>query len=289
MPNAKDSAISAYQRLLVVGKGGVGKTAQFTTLPGKKFLYIFDPGALPTIRGQDIEYEAFLPEAVEMDATLKGFNKNAKPDDKPKGSAREPTVYMRWVEDLNLKASSGYFEQFDWIGFDSLTLLTAAVMDRQLWINNRYGHIEDLSDYRIAGSKIAEVFRSVFSLPNNIYCTGHVNTFQDDRTKKIEALLNLPGKARLMLPLLCSNIWELRPRDEKGKYMLATKADTRGFQDIRCSIKGLDALVDITIDNFDKPGDFGIGKILTKAKVLHLIPKLPQPSAAVPNVAAAAS
>ena len=77
-------------------------------LPGRKFAYLFDPAALPSLRGLDIDYEQFLPECLELDATLKGFNKGAK-DDKLKTS-REPTVYMRWVEDLNKRCRRWFLQ-----------------------------------------------------------------------------------------------------------------------------------------------------------------------------------
>jgi len=289
MPNAKDLSVPAYQRILVLGRTGAGKTTQFLTLPGRKFLYVFDPGALPSLRGHDIEYEPFLPDANELDATLKGFNKNAKPDDKLSGknSNREPTVYKRWVEDLNAKAESGFFNGFDWLGFDSLTLLITAIMDRQLWINNRYGSIEELGDFRVVGSKMAEVFRSIFSLPINIYCTGHMNTYQDDKTKKLETQINLPGRARQMLPLLCTNIWELRRADgDKLGYSLVTKPEPRGFLDIRTSIQDLKTIEDVTVKDFRNPQLSGIGAVLTKAKILTL---RDSPTSSASNAAAVAS
>jgi hypothetical protein len=263
MANAKDlTTANTFQRILAVGLGGAGKTSQLLTLPGKVFGYIFDPSALASLAGHDIEYALFLPEAAELDATLKGFNKNARPDDKPKG-AREPTVYSRWVEDLNQREKDGFFKTIDWLYLDSLTLLKSALMDRQLWINNRYGSIEDLGDYRVTGSKLVEVLRSVFSLPVNIFCTGHLTSYQDEKTKKIEVQVDLPGKARLMLPLLCSNIWEFRATTEdEERYNMLTRPEVRGFQSIRSSIKDLPPVIDVTIKDFSHPGDYGVGAIL---------------------------
>src|SRR5512146_2529549 len=111
MANARDAAAPSFNRLLVLGRGGSGKSTQIWTLPGRKFAYLFDPNALLSLRGCDLEYEQFLPDSLELDATLKGFNKGAK-DDKLK-SSREPTVYMRWVEDLNRRGDAGFFKEFD--------------------------------------------------------------------------------------------------------------------------------------------------------------------------------
>lgn len=282
MPNAKDAGGSTFQRILAVGRGAAGKTSQIWTLPGRKFAYIFDPAALSSLAGCDIDYELFLPDAAALDATLKGFNKNAK-DDKPSKS-KEPLTYMRWVEDLNKRHESGELESYDWLIIDSLSLLVTAVMDRNMYLNNRYGGIEDLSDYRVVGSKMTEVLRSIFSLNMHVYCTGHLNSFQDDKTKKIETQINLPGKARTLLPLLCSNIWELRSTaEDKGEHVLLTKPEPRGFTDIRSSIQGLKPIENVEIKDFRNAQNFGIGALLKKSGIT-LKPAVTSTPAAKPSV-----
>jgi len=260
IPNAKDAADAAYERVIVAGQTGSGKTTQILTLPGKKFVYIFDPNALASLKGHDLDYEIFMPEFTEIDSTLKGFNKGAK-DDKPV-SEKEPTLYLRWVEDLNRRDDEGFFDDYDWVCFDSLTFLVQAVMDRQLYINGRYGKVEDLGDYRVVGSKISDVFRTITSLPMHVYATAHIDSFQDEKTKKTEVLLRLPGKARVMLPLVCTSIFLLSLGDD-NKYQAQTRPDQRGLQSIRSSVKGLKQFEDVTIADFENPGASGIGNLLT--------------------------
>src|SRR5690606_22505683 len=92
-------AFSGY-RIMVVGRTGSGKTSQIWTLPGRKLCYLFDPNSIRSLKGcPDLDFEEFYPEFLELDATLKGFNKNAK-DDKPI-TKKEPTVYNRWVDHIN--------------------------------------------------------------------------------------------------------------------------------------------------------------------------------------------
>lgn len=263
MPNAKENPNVGYERIILAGNTGTGKTTQILTLPGKKFVYIFDPNCLRSIRGHDVDYEEFLPESTELDSTLKGFNKGAR-DDKP-ASEREPTLYLRWVEDLNKREQDGKFKEYDWIIFDSLTFLAQSLMDRQLYINNRYGKVEDLGDYRVVGSKLSDVFRTITSLPVNIYATGHLTSYQDEKTKKTEVQLQLPGKARVMLPLVCTNIWlAMAPMGEEGKFQVQTRPDQRGLQTIRSTISGLKFQEDVTIADFTSPEDYGIGALLAR-------------------------
>jgi len=270
MPNAKDAGLSTVERILIAGKTGTGKTAQIWTLPGRKFAYIFDPNSMSTLRGCNVDYEEFYPDFLQMDATLKGFNKGSKSDTLPAAkNKREPAIYMKWIEDINSKVERGFFKDYDWLILDSLTFLSKAVMDRQLFINNRYGDIEELGDYRVVGSKMADVFGSISALPLNLYCTSHFTTFQDEKTKKIETQLMLPGKARNIIPLMFTNVWLAQTSEgEKGsiRYEIRTRPDPRGLQDIRSSIQGLNTIEDVTIRSFGDLASGGIGALLQRAK-----------------------
>jgi hypothetical protein len=279
MPNAKDADLSPAHRILIVGKTGSGKTAQIWTLPGRKFAYIFDPNSLSTLKGLDLDYELFQPDFSDMDATLKGFNKNPATGkqyvgDKP-AKKKEPHVYMKWIDHINNGMEKGFFLNYDWLIFDSLTFLNKALMDRQLYINNRYGDVEDQADYRVVGSKMTEVFNSISALPMNVYATGHFNTFQDEKTKKIDTQIMLAGKARNYLPLMFTNIWLSDVEEsERGqvKYTIRTKPDPRGLKDVRSSIQGLNTIEDVTIRSFGDLASGGIGALLQRTTTQ--VPKL---------------
>lgn len=279
MPHVRDAKTPAYKRILAVGGTGTGKTTQLWTLPGKKFLYQFDPNTMASIKGladqlkiepPDIEFEAFEPDILQLDSTLKGFRKDAK-DDNPsmigrKKADAEPTVYLDFIEDINNKVDDGYFKNFQWLCFDSLTFLNRATMARNLFINDHYGFIEDLADYRVVGSKIAELFTSIASLPINIYMTAHWQSYQDEKTKKIETKINAHGQSRTMLPLVFTEIFQTLREEYKGKtaYTIRTRPDPRGLQDLRTSILGLEELEDVTIEDFSRAQEYGIGAILTE-------------------------
>lgn len=278
MPNNKDRAESPFRRILNVGRTGSGKSTQMWTLPGKKFLYMFDPNTASALEAYDkkgnrllldIEYEQYLPDAAELDATLKGFNKGSK-DDRLKSGKKEPTVYNTWVEDINDKVESGWFEQekIDWLCVDSLTFLNRAIMARQMHINDRYGGIEELGDYRVVGSKVSEVFSSIASLPINVYVTGHIQVFENEKTQRMETLINTNGSSRTLLPLLFSEIWLAEAgesdKDGIGTYTVRTRPDKKGLQDIRSSLKGLKEVEDVTIRDFGNAEEYGIGAILKR-------------------------
>lgn len=265
MPNAKDDSIPQHERVLVLGSAGSGKTYQFRTLPGKKFMYFFDPSGKRSIQGADIDYQEFLPEVNETDWSLRGFNKGSL-SDKPK-TKKEPTVYRRWEDDINSKYESGFFAGYNWVGVDSLTLLARAMMQRILFLNGRYGDVEDLADYRVCGSKLSDIFVPLASMPVGLYLTSHLIERQNDLTKKITTEIDLPGASRSILPKLCSQIWELRQTHEDAKrYTLLTRADPRGYQGLRTTLRGLQPIEDVTIKDLQQFEGQGIGALFKKAK-----------------------
>lgn len=261
---ASDASISPYERILLVGPTGSGKTAQIWTLPGRKFAYLFDPNSLRTLKGcPQLDYVEFLPEFGEMDATLKGFNKGSKSDKSKK--AKEPTLYNRWIEHINEMVETNSFSEYNWLIFDSGTFIAKAVMDRQLFINGRYGDIEELADFRVVGSKMADVFNSISGLPINVFTTGHLQTYEDEKTKKIVTQIYLPGKARNILPLTHTNVWEAQAGEAPGTWQIKTVPEKKGLQDIRSAIGGLKLVEDVTIKDFGKAEDYGIGRLLTRS------------------------
>jgi len=263
--SAASAEVSPFNKIMLVGPTGSGKSSQIWTLPGRKFVYVFDPNTLSSIAGApDVDYVEFLPDFLEMDATLKGFNKGSKSDKPTRG--REPLLYMRWVEHMNSFVEKD-MSSYDWLCFDSLTFLSKAVMDRQLYINNRYGDIEERGDYRVVGSKISDVFNSISSLPINTFATGHISTFEDDKTKKIVTQIFLPGKARNILPLTHTNVWAAQAGEKEGTFEVRTVPNGgRGLQEIRTSLKGLRPVEDVTIRDFRNPTGFGIGALLERSR-----------------------
>ena len=280
MPNTQDANTPPNKRILVAGRTGTGKSTLIWSLPGKKFAYIFDPNALSALvaqlpfrdKGCDLDYELFLPEFSDVDTSLKGFNKGSKDDAAPgRSKRREPTLYNRWEKDVTERDFSSY----NWIIIDSLTFFNKALMDRQLYLNNRFGGTEEIADYKVVGSKMAEVFSALTSAPVNLFCTAHLSVYQNEKTAKVETELYLPGRARVILPLQFTDIFLTSTKDDEKRgtvYELRTKPDPKGLQDIRTSIPGLDTFEDVTIPRFDERSiEYGIGALLSGKRRTHVV------------------
>lgn len=265
----RDAGVTPQRRFLIAGATGSGKSALMRSLPGRKLVYIFDPNTMASIIGDEsFDYAEFLPEWSELDATLKGFNKDPKTGhtyvgDKP-GRTVEPTLYNRFIEHIQALTDSKAHEDYQWLCFDSLTFIIKACMDRQLFINNRFGDLEDLGDFRIVGSKLTDVFGKLSSLRINTYLTAHIKDYQNEKTKKITRQMASPGDSRIMLPLGHTDC--MVASSDNGKYYLRTVPERGEMQDIRTSLRGLSPLEEVTIKDFNRATDFGIGALLKKGK-----------------------
>lgn len=222
MPNAKDIK-TTKKNILVYGPTGSGKTTLFTTLPGKKFLYVFDPAAIDTIRGLDIEYEFFPPDGIlGIRSTQKGRS-SVKRESKPKSYDAFEAHLESWLErDL---------DGFDTIGFSSITTLSQILLNKILDINGRFGKVPELPDYNLLGLTLVAVMESVLSKPDKtIFVEGHSDLVQDEVSKSIVNQFDATKNARRMLPRMFSDVWISGVDiDTKGEttYQVQTKPDKK--------------------------------------------------------------
>jgi len=258
MPNAQDLKGHAVHRILTLGDTGSGKTSQFLTLPGKKFAYLFDSNALLSLRGHDVEYEEWLPDQLNLAATsLK----------KDKGDhatvAKGSNLYQRWEQEFSDKLASGFFDQFEWVAFDSCTTFLDLVMDRILTINGRFGQWPQQDDYGPQMIAFINVCRTLTSMGKGLYMTGHLDVRKDELTQRIFRKPMMTGRLTTKIPLLFSDVFvtEVEASEKGAIYKIQTVPD-RMTTCVRTSIKGLEPFEDVTINWKEPVVGQGIGGIL---------------------------
>lgn len=263
MPNAREVGHEAPHRFLILGDTGSGKTTQVLTLPGKKFMYLFDSNALLSLRGQDVDYEEFLPDQLNLNVHSLAASKGGD-----KVTSYKSDLYMQWQKDWDEKFNDGFFDPYDVIGFDSITTFLDLVMDRVLTINGRAGQWPQQDDYGPQMITFTNVCRTLVSMGKTIYMTGHLEYKQDKVSQKIYRQPMMTGRLSAKIPLLFSDIFLAEAEsDGKGsvKYKFQTTKD-RATTAVRTSIRGLEAFEDMTID-WKKPlEDQGLGKLLKLEK-----------------------
>ena len=260
MPNAKTAGDTAKHKFLLLGDTGSGKTTQLLTLPGKKFAYLFDPNAILSLKGHDVDYEEFQPDRLNLSV------KSLKKDVGDKTTAFKNDLYVDWEKDFNDKLNQGYFDAFDVIAFDSATTFLDLIMDRILTINGRAGSWPQQDDYGPQMLAFTNVCRSLMAMDKVIFMTGHLEVKQDQLTQRIFRTPMMTGRLRTKIPLLFSDIFICEAEnDGRGKvtHKIQTAPD-RMTTTVRTSIKGMAAIEDVTVD-FTKPLEGqGVGRFLKR-------------------------
>ena len=244
MANAKDARDRIARKYLLLGDTGSGKTTQILTLPGKKFVYLFDPNAILSLQGHDIEYEEWLPDKLNL--SIRSLAK----DKGDKTTTFQNILYQQWEDDFQKKVKAGYFDQFDVIGFDSATTFLDLIMDRVLTINGRAGNWPQQDDYGPQMLVFTNVCRTLMAMGKTIFMTGHMETKKDELVQRIFRQPMMTGRLRTKIPLLFSDIFVCEAEnDGRGnvKHKFQTAPD-RITTCVRTSMKGLGAFEDVTID-----------------------------------------
>lgn len=264
MANAKDANVPAGKAILILGDTGSGKTTQILTLPGKKFVYVFDPNALSSLQGHDVDYEEFMPDKLQLKlVSLKAGVNPSGPVQKNRGAE----VYKAWEDHFEKALSSGFFEQYENICLDSGTTFLDMIMDGVLAINGRGGMWPQQDDYGPQMLAFTQVMRTLVSLGKRVYVTGHTEYVKDEIVSRVFNVPMMTGRLKKKIPLLFSEVLHTETlNDGKGgvKYVVQTKPD-RLNPTIRTSLKGVEPFVDITVD-FSKPLEGqGLGGLIMKA------------------------
>ena len=270
MPNANEFKPEELgHNILLLGTTGSGKTSQILTLPGRTFVYIFDPSSLHTLVGHDVEYELFLPTRLNLAAQSLTKGKS----DKATKRINSMEVYTAFADDLDNKVTKNFFDDFDNVVLYSLTTFSASVMDRVMYLNDRVGQQPHQDDYGAQMTTINSVFREFTSLINlRMMSIGHVEFKQEEDGGKFLNVIRLTGGLRVSLPLLFSDILVCDVdinRSGDNNYILRTQKDRYNPQ-VRCTLrdkkgKPLPSIVpvDISPENWTDPrGKCGLGRLI---------------------------
>lgn len=264
MQNSQDLEKSQQLRFLLAGYMGSGKTTQFLTLPGKKFMYVFDPNALQTLRGHNVDYMEFCPDITDLDLSVKTLKTNV--GDRPTRKS-EPKTYIQWEADFEQRLEDNFFDDYSWIGFDSFTNFLEIIMDRTQYLSNRLGKQPEQADWAAQMITCQNVWRVITSMKCGVFATAHLDLRQNETSKKVYNHLMITGRLRVRLPQLFNNVWVSHADiDAKGKpkFEVQTFPD-KEFPTIRSQFK-TNVYEDVTIQDFK--GDlsrFGLGRLLKEA------------------------
>lgn len=258
--------------ILAVGGIGRGKTTALRTLPGRKFLYVFDPNAVKSLEGDEsIDYVEFIPDHTDIAMAVQSIASDPAKARKVKPRDVKPKTYTEFEDDYHDRVDSKFFADYDWIAFDSITSLLEIIMDRLLWINRRVGKQPQQDDWAGQINTMKNLFR-VAAHPTmgcNIFATAHTDLDRDELSGAIYGKLLVTGRLRVRLPMLFSDIFEMEAYTSKGKaaFTVRTKPDRR-HPVVRTTLKECDLVEDVTVDWTKDPVGQGLGRLFKRENMI---------------------
>jgi hypothetical protein len=258
--NVKTTTKKSKRQILAIGGIGSGKTTQFRTLKGRKFAYLFDPSARDALQDDDIDFLEFIPDVTDLDLAVKTLKKKDGVVVGDKALKKhDPQTYIEWEADFEERYTSGFFNDYDWVCWDSLTTFSEIVMDRVLFLSKRLGKHPEQDDYTAEMNMVKNIFRAATTL-NGVYATAHTEMEREDVTKKIYGRVVLTGKNRTRIPLRFAHIFafEAEAVGDKGQYEMFT-VPTRVYPLCRTSLD-LPAKLDVTLNRAASLVGQGLGK-----------------------------
>jgi len=244
---------------MLVGGIGSGKSTLLRSLPGRKFVYLFDSNGLAALQqSKGIDYIEFLPDqASDLDLGVKTLKKDVA--DKSSVPRLEPRIYVEWEKDFNERRQAGFFNDYNWICFDSATSFQDAIYDRVQFLNGRFGKHPEEADHTAQMNLFRQDMRAAATL-TNLFVTAHIEQQKDGLDGRIYGRILMTGKNRLRVPGMFAHIFATETSEE-SKYLLYSKP-TRMHPVVRTSIHTLKPIEDVTMDMQKQLEDQGLARIL---------------------------
>lgn len=269
MPNAKDQTEREQsEKIFLTGILGGGKTSQILTLPKPAFCYIFDPGGYNAIKGHDVEYEEYLPHKLNI--TVEPIPKGGGvPTNIVKGTERlKAQAYAQWEEHFMESLDNGFFDKFQTIGLDSITTLSDIAMDDILARMGLLGYPPELAHYNVLKTQISRILRALCALEKTLLVTGHTMYRQNDTSMKMMNEILITGDLQVRAPLLFSSVlradYEVQA-DQTKKFTVQSIKDKYN-ENLKSNIPGIQGIQDVTIKDFSKPENYGLGYLIKRGK-----------------------
>jgi len=197
-----------YGRFILIGKKGSGKTYScIKTLPRPILHLCIDPNAEGIVNPDEIERGEVLP--------ILYYGDNPK----------EPTLYLRYEEDMISWAQNGFFDAFASVVVDGLTSLMAIQLNQIAYedkkrkdklhagnsqVKTRTGLMPELQDYNVLKSTSILGFMALCSIPCHLVLTAHIaeeRYFDDNDAMRIREILNATPALTTNIPPLFSEVY----------------------------------------------------------------------------------
>lgn len=229
--------------ILLTGMAGAGKSTLAATLPGKSIALIFDSNATKTYHDIPwIDYEEFLPSEL---------NKGVVPLKSGRGETRkefsEPVQYIEFEKKWNAALRDGFFDKYDNIIFDSITMMQRAIMDRTTYLNGRFGRMPEQADYAAEMTTTLNLIREATATKKRCCFISHIEQ-KEMGNDLIRYQLMATGKNRIyILAEMTEVLHVFKEETTDGPVYVLDTWGTKQVPFVRCSLRPAPGQVDVTI------------------------------------------
>lgn len=238
---------------LIYGDFGTGKTHLLQTCPKPVYIHSFDPGGSKTLRKfiEDPESGIYADSSFEL---AEGRSK-AK-------------AYYDWDREFKQMKKDGIFEHIGTFVIDSITTMSAAIIEAAESQNSKNNPISGLGvmipqlrDYQVQMAAIEYIVAECTSLPCHFIMTGHIDMTKDEVSGSLVTGPMITGKLSQKIPLLFDEVYVTKTKQtSRGlEYNLLTRND--GYFKARSRLSA-----NYPIDTYEEQD---IKKILKKCNFPH--------------------
>ena len=270
--HAVDETDDRTESFLFIGRKSSGKKTLALTIPGRKFIFCFDPNASSGLAGlKDVDYIEFLPRKLR--AVLKPTPDREDKARKDFHQVSDPPGPWNDFEKFHQRAQdSNFYPQYDVVGFISCTSMQDISLDHTVAMQGRPGYVAERNDRNLVGQNMANVFRTILSENVIVFATAHYSYEQDDETKRMMNAPVLIGMQKAKIPNIFSNVWMLEVEHDKKtgvvEYFAQTVEDSQSLNLGRSRrLAFLAPRFKITSKNPSDPRGWGIGQFFAQAGI----------------------
>jgi len=258
---------------ILVGPPGGGKSTLVGTMPGRTLVLAFDVSARAAYQkfgSGGIDIVEILPEQQDLtpyttkDMKLVADGKMVAPNP---GQKRETgRVFLDIGAFVNKLVNDGTLPGiYQNLVTDTVTSLQGHALDAVMAKDGRAAHNPGVNDYTAAARLVESWFDQLTRLPMNTFFLVHDEPDKDEVTKRIMYRPLLTGRSGQRCINRVSHLMRCTALSNKDgvAYTLQTAPDVYS-EAIRTSFIGLPPKMDVTIKDFSKPQEYGLGAIIKR-------------------------
>ncbi len=211
MYQEQESTSAKFNRILIYGGTGTGKTYSLQTFRLPLWVDSFDPGGSVCLCAYVREGKAVVCSQYEDE------------------NWDDPKAFNAWDKDFNDRLRSGIFENIGTYCLDSATTWAQAAMNVILKQSGRAGGVPHQNDWYPQMVLIEKGLRRIMNLPCDVVFICHDDAVKDELTGGLSKLPLLTGKLTKRIPLLFSEMYYAKVgRTSKGaEYQWQTVSDSQ--------------------------------------------------------------